>query len=637
MNDCEMKATSPNEENEETNENTKPQSKWMNRRFLLVLNFLLIDTVQFLYFSYKFPIATTLEKRFAFSSKVTGVIVIATNISGIFASPVAGHMSKHFNRARLIAYGLIFEAVSCFIQVIPFFIYDPVLPIESTNTLTGATSSSSHLCSSSFNQTDTKQCDDGKQDSLTVWPAVYMFSVANLLSGLGLSAFYALGLPTIDDNVSKKNASIYFTSMSVLRDLIGPASGALLASYCLSLPEQFFRSDIQHLSPNDPRFIGAWWLGYLIIALLLIIALIPLLFLTQVEDKVNKDDQAPPEEKGQSELTRAKKSFYRLITNPIWVFDHLAAVFRYLGMGGFFAFLPKYLETQFRKTASDASLWSGAFQTIFVLLGMTAGGAFVRIVRPKSRALTVFILIVELLANLTIIWGLLLGCERSQYFAIDNNLIDTCNQQCNCLTSQIDIHCSADGQTHYLSPCFAGCDSIYGNNTPGHCACEASLSSTLTKGLCESNCDNFYSYMAVLGIGALIAALADTGNLIVRLRSMENRDKTFACGLSLSIMATFAWSPFPIIFGAITDAACSVWQESECGERGNCWLYDDDKFKLYLHASAFAFMMMGSFFDTLLVFYSGRLKNLYGEDEANSSSIKQTNQVQSLEMSSTVQ
>ena len=32
--------------------------------------------------------------------------------------------------------------------------------------------------------------------------------------------------------------------------------------------------------------------------------------------------------------------------------------------------------------------------------------------------------------------------------------------------------------------------------------------------------------------------------------------------------------PGPVIFGAVTDTACLVWQ-TECGEHSSCWIYDN--------------------------------------------------------------
>jgi hypothetical protein len=35
----------------------------------------------------------------------------------------------------------------------------------------------------------------------------------------------------------------------------------------------------------------------------------------------------------------------------------------------------------------------------------------------------------------------------------------------------------------------------------------------------------------------------------------------------------------------VSDAACLVWDET-CGEKGHCWLYHKDNFRLYLNLTA---------------------------------------------------
>ena len=59
-----------------------------------------------------------------------------------------------------------------------------------------------------------------------------------------------------------------------------------------------------------------------------------------------------------------------------------------------------------------------------------------------------------------------------------------------------------------------------------------------------------------------------------------------------------------------------VWERT-CGKRGNCWLYDQDKFRYFLHGSAFAFMMIGSLFDFGIIFMSNRIKNFYEDPEGD--------------------
>ena len=37
--------------------------------------------------------------------------------------------------------------------------------------------------------------------------------------------------------------------------------------------------------------------------------------------------------------------------------------------------------------------------------------------------------------------------------------------------------------------------------------------------------------------------------------------------------------PGPLIYGALFDASCVYWQE-ECGDRGNCWVYENEDLSL---------------------------------------------------------
>ncbi|UYV61527.1 hypothetical protein LAZ67_1005171 [Cordylochernes scorpioides] len=71
--------------------------------------------------------------------------------------------------------------------------------------------------------------------------------------------------------------------------------------------------------------------------------------------------------------------------------------------------------------------------------------------------------------------------------------------------------------------------------------------------------------------------------------------------------------PYPLVFGALTDAACLVWEE-KCGETGNCWLYDSDKFRYYLHGLAAAFIFLGSLFEIGVYLNSHRVTNFYTDD-----------------------
>lgn len=60
-----------------------------------------------------------------------------------------------------------------------------------------------------------------------------------------------------------------------------------------------------------------------------------------------------------SDNKSALDSFKRLIKNPIFMFNSFGMCFRLLGYLGYYLFKPKYIEAQFKRSASDANFWTG--------------------------------------------------------------------------------------------------------------------------------------------------------------------------------------------------------------------------------------------------------------------------------------
>lgn len=100
-------------------------------------------------------------------------------------------------------------------------------------------------------------------------------------------------------------------------------------------------------------------------------------------------------------------------------------------------------------------------------------------------------------------------------------------------------------------------------------------------------------------------------------------------------MSLFAMLPSPIIYGAIIDNTCLLWQE-ECGETTNCLLYDTDKLRealmlttagnkyissMYLYqciSNLKGIMFLGVLFDAAVVYYAKDLK-IFDDEEKNQS------------------
>ena len=55
------------------------------------------------------------------------------------------------------------------------------------------------------------------------------------------------------------------------------------------------------------------------------------------------------------------KSMWKLVCNPIYVVTCLGACMELMIVSGFIVFLPKYLETQFSLSKSQASVFAGQY------------------------------------------------------------------------------------------------------------------------------------------------------------------------------------------------------------------------------------------------------------------------------------
>ncbi|XP_054158013.1 solute carrier organic anion transporter family member 74D-like [Oppia nitens] len=606
--------------------------KWLQRfastKWFLIV-FSIVAILQGGYFTYLIGCISTLEKRFAFESKISGFILIADNLSQMVVSPIIGYLGGKYNRSRLIAAGNLIVALSCLMNVVPYMMYGPGLHLLSNTNSISNTTQQHEVCSDDNLDPD---CSAGNQN--TVMSAVIILWLASFANGLGYTAFYTIGLPYIDDNVQKKNSPMYLSTTATLR-LCGPTLGFLLSSISLAMYEDPFYDP--KISRNDPRWIGAWWVGFLVLGVLILIFTIPMFLFpkrfkihtkksnSNVNNKSIEINNKTDDQQTISEKKNVKLALKRLAKNPILIFHALTGIFRIFGYLGYYIFKPKYMELQYRQSASGASFFTGSTSVLIMAVGIMGGGLLLTYFRPKTRPLVLIMFVVELVASCMIFSGIFLGCPAPQFptsTIVGNSMIldspDLCNHDCGCSTRVYQPICSSDGLNAYFSPCYAGCKTVDTTTDPityGDCNCiRNTLSNTATSGYCPTDCNQFPLFIILLTMASLCSSTIRTGNTLITLRCVDPQDKSFAMGIIGSFFAVFAFIPYPLIFGAIIDSTCLVWEES-CGKTGNCWLYDIDKFRVYLHSAAFGFMLLGSLFDIGVIVYSDRLKNLLDDEE----------------------
>ena len=85
--------------------------------------------------------------------------------------------------------------------------------------------------------------------------------------------------------------------------------------------------------------------------------------------------------------------------------------------------------------------------------------------------------------------------------------------------------------------------------------------------------------------------------LILSYRVVADDQRYLALALLSAIARLFGSIPGPLLFGGVIDIACVEW-EYNCGIRGNCWIYDNDK----LSSNAIALCLPFACISAILLF-----------------------------------
>ncbi|KAG8431381.1 hypothetical protein GDO86_018924 [Hymenochirus boettgeri] len=389
---------------------------------------------------------------------------------------------------------------------------------------------------------------------------------------------------------------------------MGPGLAFILGSAMLR-----FYVDIDKLSmdditltPKDPRWIGAWWLGYIVTASLVAIASIPyFIFPREMRKQVTKENTKETKPSLIDELkhrteTKEKlrisefikvfpKVLFCTVKNPIFILVTLAQVNVSAMICGLATFMPKFLERQFSITASFANLLMGSANVPSAMAGIVLGGIIIKkfCLTPKQCGL--FCVIGISLCGLVAFPLTFLGCSTQKFASPQNDFhgsngiwqnVTECSSKCGCSSSAFNPVCGADG-TEYISPCYAGClevqfsekDSTVLNYT--RCGC-ASSGSSANPGSCGTGCYHlFLPFMALSCLTAALISVAQTPSAILILRSTNPSEKSFAIGIQLMLLRTLGWLPGPVIFGSMIDSTCILWRK-KCGKKTTCLYYDNN-------------------------------------------------------------
>lgn len=377
---------------------------------------------------------------------------------------------------------------------------------------------------------------------------------------------------------------------------MGPSLGLSLASVCLKyFIDPRNPPPIEH---TDPRWIGAWWMGGIVLIISLIIpTLVIASFPKRIVKQVLRKTDSPQ---------TMKSTLKKLLKNKLVILLTVSSMFHVLAFGPFWIFTPKYIEIQFKQSAEAANMVVGSMGIVSLALGIMFSGAAMTYFKPKAVTVMKINVFAGVLCIIFVICYAMIGCDEGQNSLSQVGDFD-CNMHCGCDFVPYSPMCGADGKT-YVSPCHAGCTERYfeeGKWSYSNCSCVAD---GIKSGSCPVDCErSFKYYILVLCVFKFQIAAARGFVGLVFMRAVDERDKTAALGFFVSISAVFSYIPVPIFYGWLYDQFCLIWG-STCSSKGNCWLYDAEGLRIHLGAVSLFGYVVGLILDAIATRHSDEIK-----------------------------
>ncbi|KAK0135554.1 Solute carrier organic anion transporter family member 2B1 [Merluccius polli] len=540
---------------------------------------------------------STIEKRYGFTSQKVGLLVAFNEVGNVILIVFVSFLGSRIHRPRFIGAGAMLASVSALIIASPHFLggtYQKAAHAgNATNhTTTGLCQSQSSISTALSSQ----RC--GLNESPAQQGVFLVLLLGQLLLGISTVPIQPFGMSYVDDFSSRRNSPLYIGILLAVTSL-GPAVGFMMGSFSLRYYVDFNKipTDQIQLDSKDLRWVGAWWLGFLIASCILFLTSLPYLFFprSMPKEESKSEDEKRPESVQTVTLIQFLRSFpqtaRRTLQNPVFLLLCLGAG----AIVGVLTFLAKFMERQFDLTTSFATMLIGVVHIPICVVAIVVGGAVMRRLDLSRKGATMWCVVAISLTLLSSLLLIFIGCPTQRVADVfppsssSGGGSSSSSIRCVCSPDAFNPVCASDG-TEFRSPCHAGCIAMEmddNNKVQNYTSCGCvgagggggGGGGYALPGTCGSRCSHLLGLFLVLSAATcFIGATCKAPCFSMILRTVPPEDKSFALGICYMLFRVLAFLPSPVIYGSVIDKSCLLWG-SKCDKKTSCQYYDLDYFR----------------------------------------------------------
>lgn len=509
---------------------------------------------------------SSIEKRFSLSSQESSLIIAADAASPLIATAAFLFCLRRPSTAAALSGGVVLSLAGVIASCLPYMLFGAGTPGISKHLPPSAACQDyqdGHCHKSSDGSWSESKTEQTSRD-ISALVAIACLVAGNFFNGLGAVASHVAGASHIDKN--KTSPAVHFGTMFVCR-FIGRGVGLALSSICLTYSESPWAVPAD--ASQGSQTVGGWWLGYPVIAVCLVVNLLALALLPRTGE--NREDHAVKTTGNVSARKTGRNEgsiqvLKRLFTNPLYVYRLFGTIAVNIAMMGYSTNFPKYLEHQFKQSASKASMLTGSTMMFSNIIGTILGASLVHFYRPQPRTIALHSLIVTLLAAGAI--GALPSIVRGH------------------------IPHSAPGTGDSLQ------------KSEGVLQEDLVQDTTNRLPVSTGYLDNLMVFCGIVFASQFFYATSAIGSAVAVAGSMNAEDRGVGMSMWQAMMNLFGFLPYPIIYSSLTDSSCLVWDERFVGKRGACSSYDVPKLTFRLHGATAAILLFGCALQAFVVWYT---------------------------------